>query len=225
MPGRGCKTILWDFDGTLGRRELRWSGCMAAAVAEIDPSLAVAEEAVRPLLAQGYPWHEPEVTHCGIDADEWWERLLPVLSGAAEALGLPPERAAACAARVRETYVDPAGFRLFDDVLPVLGELRKEGWRNVVLSNHVPELPAIAAALGLDEVCDRVFTSASMGYEKPHPEAFRIALRWCEEPGESGWSATTRSRTSRGLRRPGSRGSSSGPRALAGCATRATCTG
>jgi putative hydrolase of the HAD superfamily len=33
---------------------------------------------------------------------------------------------------------------------------------------------------------DAVFTSARTGFEKPHPEAFRIALRACGEP-EMAW--------------------------------------
>lgn len=178
----GCKTVLWDFDGTLGYRPRRWAECVVDAVAEVVPDLHVTVEMVIPHLARGYPWHDPETAHCGIDADTWWERLAPVLAGAAEAVGVAPKNALAAAAGVRRRYVDPSGFRLYDDVLPVLGELRRDGWRHVVLSNHVPELPEIATSLGLDDVVDRVFTSAEMGYEKPRREAYAIATQWCDEP-------------------------------------------
>lgn len=46
------------------------------------------------------------------------------------------------------------------------------GWTHLILTNHVPELPEILHALGLDEHILRVFNSAESGYEKPHPRAF-----------------------------------------------------
>ena len=52
----------------------------------------------------------------------------------------------------------------------------------MILSNHVPELPALVAALGLDDLVESIFTSAVIGYDKPHPEAFRHALRASGDP-------------------------------------------
>lgn len=181
----GCGTILWDFDGTLAWREGLWSGCVAEAVRAVDPRLRVSAADVRPLLASGYPWHEPDVAHEGLDPEQWWARLTPVLVRAIEALGVTPDRSAACAAEVRRSYVDPAGFRLFDDVRPVLSNLAERGWRHVILSNHVPELPGIAGALGLGDLVEHVLTSAATGFEKPHPRAYETAREWCT--GEALW--------------------------------------
>jgi putative hydrolase of the HAD superfamily len=55
--------------------------------------------------------------------------------------------------------------------------LRAHGWRHVLLSNHVPELPQLVDRLGLGELFDEVLTSAATGYEKPHPEMFALGLR------------------------------------------------
>ncbi len=52
-----------------------------------------------------------------------------------------------------------------------------------MLSNHVPELAELIEGLGLGELVGEVFTSAAIGYEKPHPEIFRHALRVCGSPG------------------------------------------
>ncbi|MBK5222731.1 MAG: HAD family hydrolase [Acidimicrobiia bacterium] len=41
----------------------------------------------------------------------------------------------------------------------------------------MPELPVIVAAMGLAELVGDVITSAAIGVEKPHPQAFRHALR------------------------------------------------
>jgi putative hydrolase of the HAD superfamily len=46
----------------------------------------------------------------------------------------------------------------------------------------VPELPALVGALGLEDLIDGVYTSAAIGYDKPHPEAFRHALRESGDP-------------------------------------------
>jgi putative hydrolase of the HAD superfamily len=57
-----------------------------------------------------------------------------------------------------------------------LSALQREGVTQAVLSNHVPELPAIVDALGLAGYFDTVFTSATIGFEKPHPGIFGHAL-------------------------------------------------
>lgn len=71
---------------------------------------------------------------------------------------------------------------VFDDTRPALELTAAAGWRNVILSNHVPELPQLVAALGLDDLIERVFTSATIGFDKPHPDAFRYASRESGSP-------------------------------------------
>jgi putative hydrolase of the HAD superfamily len=69
------------------------------------------------------------------------------------------------------------GWRVFDDTRAGLAATAAAGWRNVVLSNHIPELETLVTQLGLADLVERVFSSACTGYEKPHPEAFGIAPR------------------------------------------------
>lgn len=59
--------------------------------------------------------------------------------------------------------------------MPALQALSGAGWRHVIVSNHVPELEQLVADLGLAAHFEAVVTSALVGYEKPHPEIFRIA--------------------------------------------------
>ena len=66
--------------------------------------------------------------------------------------------------------------------MPVLERLRAQGWQHAILSNHVPELPSLVEALGLSRLVEPVITSAATGYEKPHPEAFALALHLCGRP-------------------------------------------
>ena len=92
--------------------------------------------------------------------------------GAFEASGLDPSASEELAGKVRNAYVDPRHWRLFDDAVPALGGLSSRGWTHLILSNHVPELPEILHNLGLAGHLLRVFNSAESGYEKPHPRAF-----------------------------------------------------
>ena len=176
--------VIWDFDGTLAHRPGMFGGCMVEVLDEHEPGHAVTLDSVRPFLRDGFPWHAPNVAHPELgEAEAWWGRVGAVLARAYEQVGYAPARAAELAQLARRRYVDPAnGWALFDDSLPALESLRARGWRHVLLSNHVPELPILVDALGLAELFDAVLTSAAIGYEKPHAEAFALARRAAGEP-------------------------------------------
>jgi putative hydrolase of the HAD superfamily len=94
-----------------------------------------------------------------------------------EAAGYEPARALELADAARRLYVDPKiGWELFGDTLPALERLSQAGWTHAILSNHVPELRQIVAALGLDDVVSFLSCSAETGYEKPHAQAFASVL-------------------------------------------------
>ena len=84
---------------------------------------------------------------------------------------------------MRPTYLNPDRWRLFDDTLTALEALTGDGWRHVILSNHVPELSGLVEGLGLSGRFERIFNSALTGYEKPHPQAFRLVLEAFPDAG------------------------------------------
>jgi putative hydrolase of the HAD superfamily len=152
-----------------------WSGCLAATLVELGhPGLT--REDVRPLLAGHYPWDSPQTGHADWgDADGWWSHFGVHLVGVAAILA-PEIDPASIVPAFRRMYCDPAGFRLFDDTLPALIRARTAGCRNVIVSNHVPELAEIVAALGLEPWIDQVICSAEVGWEKPDVRIFQAAL-------------------------------------------------
>jgi putative hydrolase of the HAD superfamily len=176
------RVILWDFDGTLAHRNGMWGGCLIETLDLHEPGHDVSLDAIRPFLRDGFPWHTPDVPHPELSSPaEWWAAVESLLARAFGGVGMTDERGRELAALAHARYLDcTCGWRLFDDTLPTLAALREAGWRHVVLSNHVPELPELAAGLGLE--VDLVLTSATTGYEKPNPEAFQIALRACGNP-------------------------------------------
>ena len=180
----GQKYLIWDFDGTLAYRPGQWSGAMVQVLRRFGGG-DVDIEMVRPFMRRGFPWHNPERENPPMRTSvEWWEAMLPVFEEALLACQLPADEARALSGKVRSVYLDLAEWRLYDDTVAVLGELRDKGWVHTILSNHVPELPALITGLGLGPLIQRVVNSADTGFEKPHPRAFEAALAGLADPGE-----------------------------------------
>jgi putative hydrolase of the HAD superfamily len=171
------RVVLWDFDGTLAQRPGRWSQCLVEAMARADANMRLQPEDVRPGLANGFPWHRHAEGHPELaDPDAWWSALMPLLVSAYTRAGVQREIAITAADLIRRTYVDPAAWIVYSDTKPALTHLREHGWRHLVVSNHVPELPDLVTSLGLADLVEDVLTSAATGWEKPHPAMFRQAL-------------------------------------------------
>jgi len=179
--------VFWDFDGTLAyRKGGMWSAALADALREVCPESRLRREDLSPLLRTGFPWHEPDTPHLDLcEPDAWWRRVSGLLSGVLIEAGIRDADAAACAKIVRWTYTSPSAWALFDDSAPALEAVRESGARNIVLSNHVPELESLADALGVSPLLDGVLTSALTGYEKPHRRAFEIALEFAGRPARA----------------------------------------
>ncbi len=180
MPDR---LVLLDFDGTLAYRDGLWSGCALEVLDEHRPGHGVDIERFRTHMQGAYPWNRHEEPHPELgEPERWWAAMEHRLAGALERSGIQ-EGAPELARAMRRRFVDHTiGWSLFEDTVPALEALRGAGWRTVILSNHVPELGDLVEGLGLGGLLDAVFSSASIGYEKPHPEAFNHALRACGSP-------------------------------------------
>jgi putative hydrolase of the HAD superfamily len=177
------RLVLLDFDGTLAWREGLWSGCAIEVLDEHRPGHGVERDHFREGMRGAYPWNRAHEAHPELSEPErWWEVMEARLAAAFEQVGM--EHGPNLARAVRERFVDLAGWRLFEDTIPALRALKEAGWDTAVLSNHVPELPALVEGLGLGELVGEVFTSAAIGYEKPNPEVFMHALRVCGSPAE-----------------------------------------
>jgi len=179
--------LVWDFDGTLAVRPGQWTGALCEVVASERPDLGITPECLRPHLQRGFPWHTPEIVRSPGSEEQWWDDLLPVLVGALRSgAGLEESEARRLAENVRARYTDPRHWKVFQDVPPVLGQLRDRGWRHILLSNHVPELPQLVDALGLGDFFVAVYCSGRTGAEKPHPRAFEAVFS--EHPdARAGW--------------------------------------
>lgn len=186
MSGR---VILWDFDGTLATRPGLWSACVLEVLDEHVPGHGATRQQVAEFLRRGFPWHDWETPHDHLAGpEEWWQPVLALIAAAMTGVGVSPAAAPGLAARVRTAFTDPAAWHVFPDTPPALALADAAGWRNVIVSNHVPELPGLITSLGLAGHVHAVVNSAEHGYEKPRPEAFRLALRAAGDPATA-WMA------------------------------------
>ena len=168
------RVVFWDFDGTLARRDGLFAGALIDALRQVDASIAVDREDVRPHLRSGFPWHTPDVTTPPLTPQEGWERLRPVFERAYRACGVGDGVAVAAASGVAAQFYRLDAWELIDGAADALDLVRDAGYANVILSNHGPELPGLIDALGLH--VDLTITSAAVGIEKPNPALFRYAL-------------------------------------------------
>lgn len=181
----GAGVIFWDFDGTLGygpHGPGSWRFCLIEALDKLHPGHGVTPADIRRFTRNRYPWSNPDVAHTHlVSAAAWWAELEAVFREAFEGVGYAGT-AAELANLAGRYYADGSRWGLFDDTIPVLRQLRDDGWRHVVFSNNIPELEANLRLLGLSQVVAVVVCSAVIGYEKPHPEAYRCALRAAGHP-------------------------------------------
>jgi putative hydrolase of the HAD superfamily len=70
----------------------------------------------------------------------------------------------------------PDRFRMFPEVPSTLAELKDLGFRIGLISNWDHRLEQILVGTGLSELLDVVVISSQVGYSKPHPRIFEIAL-------------------------------------------------
>jgi putative hydrolase of the HAD superfamily len=73
-------------------------------------------------------------------------------------------------------FGDPVVWRMYDDVEPVLTDLRRRGLRIGVISNWDTRLQTISDGLGLTKLVDFLVISAQAGVRKPDPRIFHLAL-------------------------------------------------
>lgn len=66
---------------------------------------------------------------------------------------------------------------LYPDAEPALAKLREQGYSLGLISNAPADTGSVVEALGLTKYLGVVVISGVVGYSKPHPEIFKIALK------------------------------------------------
>ena len=128
--------------------------------------------------SQGMPWHRRDHAHPELSSPGlWWEAVYRRYVEIFDAVGVPAAADPAVFAELRRDILNPARYLVFDDVVPALTRAAASGWRNLIVSNHVPELESLVDDLGLTSLFESIVGSGVVGYEKPHRLLFEEALR------------------------------------------------
>jgi FMN phosphatase YigB (HAD superfamily) len=176
MPSRGA--LWWDFDGTLVSRPMMWSEVAMRLLDRYSPGHAVTREAMDAAVSEGMPWHRSDHAHPELSSPAlWWEAVYRRYIEIFDGLGVPAAADGSAFAELRDDILSPPRYRVFDDVGPALSRAAVNGWRNLIVSNHVPELESLVDGLGLTSLFESIVGSAVVGYEKPHRRLFEEALR------------------------------------------------
>jgi HAD superfamily hydrolase (TIGR01549 family) len=168
------RAVLFDVDFTLCRPGPELSAERYARIAErhgvtVDPSRY---EDAREAAVANVKRH-PELLH---DDSIWHRFTQEIFVG----MGGPEEIADECATEIEEGWGQSENFELFEDVFPVLAELRGAGLRIAVVSNGIRDLHAFVAHHRLD--VDAIVDSRTHGRVKPHPTIFQAALDLLDVP-------------------------------------------
>jgi len=180
------KTIFWDLNGTLAfPRYGMWGEVMIRVLKEYHPDTALVPSDFRRFFEGCFPWDHPEKAYTHIQTPEqWWEPFLGNFAQGYIHHGVSEHNAYKLADAVRNRFIDPDSWSLFEDTADTLEQLSKRGWRHVIVSNHVPELGPIIESLGLNQQIAFFVNSAAVGYEKPHPEIYKYAWEQAGNPEE-----------------------------------------
>jgi putative hydrolase of the HAD superfamily len=115
----------------------------------------------------------PELLH---DESIWHRFTEEIFIG----MGGPEALASGCATEIEEGWGVSENFELFEDVLPVLDELRGARLKIAVVSNGIRDLTEFVSHHRLD--VDAIVDSRSHGRVKPHPTIFQAALDALDVP-------------------------------------------
>jgi putative hydrolase of the HAD superfamily len=163
------RAVLFDVDFTLCRPGPELSAERYARVAArhgIALDAARYDDA-REAAALNLKRH-PELLH----DDTIWHRFTEEIF---VGMGGPEEIASECATEIEQGWEVSQNFELFEDVMPVLEELRRAELRLGLVSNGIRDLREFVVHHKLD--VDAVVGSRAHGYVKPHPTIFQAALQ------------------------------------------------
>ncbi len=170
------RAVLFDVDFTIARPgpELGPEGYQRLGARfglELDPSRY---RDAREKAVEGIKRH-PELEH---DEEIWvafTERIIRGMGGDADS-------AYECAVEMTRAWEHAEHFELYEDALPVLAELRRQGLKLGLVSNTGRNLDEFIAHHALD--VDAALSSGAFGRTKPHPTIFRAVLERLEVAAE-----------------------------------------
>ena len=165
--------ILWDFDGTLAYRDGMWSGTLFSILQKNNINIPL--ENIKPHLTTGFTWHSWELSHKEIfKRKTWWEYYEKYYENIFIKLKIQKKVAIKLSKQVKAEYMEKTKWSIYDDVIEALE--KTIGNRNIIASNHIPELNEIVNNLNIGKYFEKIYSSGNIGYEKPNKKFYEHIL-------------------------------------------------
>ncbi len=172
----GKRYILWDFDNTLAYRDGMWGQVIYELLRESDYKDVELND-IKKYLNQGFPWHSPNTPHTEFfKGSLWWDHMTLHFANILREIGVEENLSYKVASQIKVKYLDVTQWQLYDDTIPCLEMAKSNGYQNVIVSNHVPELSLLVDELGLSRFFERIYSSADIGFEKPNIQVYKYVL-------------------------------------------------
>jgi putative hydrolase of the HAD superfamily len=168
--------ILWDFDGTLAYRDGMWTDTLLSVLIKNNiPNIK--KEDIRPFLNIGFSWHSPDTPHSDLfKGKSWWEYYEIYFQEIYEKIGIDTVTSKRICKEVRNEYLDIRKWHVYTDTESALNVIMQKNYKNVILSNHVPELSGIVRNLGIERYFFKIYSSGTIGYEKPNKKIYDFVI-------------------------------------------------
>ncbi len=134
---------------------------------ELIPALMKADKAYE----EQY-WKDDRFWLKEVDAAKFWAGLYKLML---KEVGIDGE-AKTIAENLYNTFGKASRWRPFDDVVPAFEIMVAKGYRLGLISNWDSRLSSLMVETGLSKYLDFVISSASVGFLKPQPRIFELAL-------------------------------------------------
>jgi putative hydrolase of the HAD superfamily len=170
------KYLLWDFDNTLAYRNGMWSQIIYDLINE-NGIHDVHLDDIRPYLTKGFPWHSHELSHKEFFKEvSWWDHMNLYFDDIIQKLGINPKLSQHISKQIKLKYLDVTKWNIYEDTIPCLEKAIENGYENIILSNHVPELINLVEELRLSKYFIKIYSSANLGYEKPNIQIYKKVI-------------------------------------------------
>jgi putative hydrolase of the HAD superfamily len=171
------KIIFWDFHGTLAFNDYMFSKALYKVLIRNEDKTGIIIDDIKKKPLKGFPWQDYEKEYLYLaESSAWWKNAESIFIECYKELGISEEKGVIYAKQVRKELIKVDEFILYEDTVETLSYFKERGYTNVILSNHIPELPEIVNDLKLSSYFLECISSANVGYEKPNPKIYEYAL-------------------------------------------------
>ena len=174
------KALFWDFDGTLIHANESFLESLHSTLESCGHDIQT--DIIRKFLRSTSSWYTPEVSYTDKIGEKWWDTLFQKFGVFYDTHGIVKAEHEKLNTLFRNRVTDFRTYTLYGDATAVLRECMSRGYKNYIISNNYPELPATIKDFGLSEYFTEYFVSANIGYEKPRIEIFQYALNAADSP-------------------------------------------